>query len=368
MAAAQDADLLYDDVTPIEEYAEPPSLEHRLSDDTGSVSLAARIGTTKAYFMPEIGANRPGKRKREEEKEDHVDDTEDTPTNTSIRENAILLNGTPISHLPTNNIFAYATHFDTKPTALEWIDDTTCILVFPTRTAARTAYSNMSKSSSEGILEDHFITAHPVPIALWPPEERINSSLGKGEGLKGIIRLRWATPWDVKQRGAKQQSEFYKRYGQTAGRDGDSSKGLVGKRRRRDVSEAEEKAELDQELDSFLTTEPEEALPSPPSKMRSDHIQSGGRSLLERFRPDLQSRLSSPTAHRGKVRNSRTWESGEGVEGSGELAGDSGDKSERNGRGRRGGERRGRNTRPKKTAEDLDAELDSFLEEGYSQD
>ncbi|THH33702.1 hypothetical protein EUX98_g457 [Antrodiella citrinella] len=273
MAVTQNVVLSYDDVTPIEEYTESQALEHSATEETGSISLAARIGTTKAYFMPEAGANRAGKRKHDDDEEEAEDvnniEDSDIPSNTSIRENALLLNGTPISHLPTNNIFAYATHFDTKPTALEWIDDTTCILVFPTRASARTAYNNLSKSKSEDALDNDCITAHPIPVAIWPPEDRINSSLGKGEGLKGTIHLRWATPWDVKQKGAKQQSGFYKRYGQSARHDGPGEE-PAGKRRRRDVDKAEQKAELDQELDSFLTADPEDAPPSPPSKMRSD--------------------------------------------------------------------------------------------------
>jgi hypothetical protein len=43
-----------------------------------------------------------------------------------MRANALLLHGTPVSSLPTARIFAYATHFDARPVALEWVNDDTC--------------------------------------------------------------------------------------------------------------------------------------------------------------------------------------------------------------------------------------------------
>ncbi|KAH8106062.1 hypothetical protein BXZ70DRAFT_413485 [Cristinia sonorae] len=351
-----DFSLPYDDVVPTDE----PILQHRIGHATESVSLASRLSTTKVYVIPETYAStaRTGKRKHEDEDEDD----KEIPSNTSIRENAILLHGTPISHLPTNNIFAYATAFDTKPTALEWIDDTTCILVFPTRISARTAFSNLSKPGAEVDLDDGFIAAKSVPVTLWPAEDRINSSLGKSEGLKGAMRIRWATPSDVKQRGANKQSEFYKRYGRSAGREGDMEAAVDGpKRRRRDMNEADRKAELDDELDQFLSEDKEQVAPSPPSKMRSDYVGHGKKPLLDRFEPELHSRLSYAT-------DSRAGRSGRG-EGT-ELGGSSG----RHGGGRRGqrrddrdsgrGHGRGQNARPRVTAADLDAELDSFLKDG----
>lgn len=274
------------------------------------------------------------------------------PSNTDIRENAILLYGTPISHLPTNNIFAYATQFDTKPTALEWIDDTTCILVFPTRASARAAFGALTKTSASQELEDGFVVAKSVPVHLWPPEDRINESLGKGEGLKGAMKMRWATPGDVKQRGANKNSEFYKRYGRTAGRTDEGEVPEV-KRRRRDVHEAEKKAELDQELEEFLTEER-----GAPSRTRSDHINSDGRTLFDRLRPGFHSRLGDLGSRRERPRRSGRESEGATEE---EV------EAKRTLQSRLGGERRGRNVRPKVTAEDLDAELDAFLKEGNNQ-
>ncbi|KAH7930060.1 hypothetical protein BV22DRAFT_1028803 [Leucogyrophana mollusca] len=272
-----------------------------------------------------------------------------------MRANALLLTGTPISHLPTARIFAYATHFDAHPMGLEWLNDNSCILVFESKVSARTAYRYLQKSPAEDADEDGFITAKPIPIALWPPEERINKSLGKGQGLKGAIRMRWAKNDDVKRKGAKQESEFYKKYGVTAGKDADGEGPL--KRRKREETEAEvlQKSQLDDDLDAFLS---EDRPASPPSKMRSDYLDATGRTLLERtsvmreFTPELKDRITAPLPRRGRGRQLT------------ERLGDSkwthikGDGD--NGRVVEGGRRKGR---PRKTQQDLDDELDAFLNE-----
>ena len=66
---------------------------------------------------------------------------------------------------------------------------------------------------------DEMLAARPFPLALWPPEERINSTIGKSEGLKGPLRMRWARVDDVKKKNAMHMSEFYKRHGTTAGKE-----------------------------------------------------------------------------------------------------------------------------------------------------
>ena len=149
----------------------------------------------------------------------------------------------PISHLPTSNIFAYATHFDAHPMGLEWIDDTTCILVFESKSDARAAFRTLQKSlAEEPSLEDDTVTAKPIPVAIWPAEDRINATLGKGEGLKGILRMRWARTEDVKKRGAKKESEFYKKYGEHAGKTFEDGPPL-SKRRRPDERTADDAME-----------------------------------------------------------------------------------------------------------------------------
>ena len=329
----------------------------------------------------------------------------------AYRPNALLLTGPPIAHLPTARIFAYSTHFDVHPMGLEWVNDNTCVLVFESIKTAREAFSRLQKSASEAPDMEDLITAKPIPIALWPPEERINQTLGKGQGLKGTIRMRWANADDVKKKGAKNESQFYKRHGRTAGKELFNGRDLPpSKRRRQDDSQDDErrKAELDDQLDQFLAEDDEKPpnedsqldLPeSPPSKMRSDYIAKDGRTLLERTSlirlhssndsPDLASRLTAPLPRRARGANGATPENlGErSRHGTSERLEWGYDEGRRPPRGRNGRDfelfggsdghlkrrrRRGHEgewerpervggERPRKTQQELDDELDAFL-------
>jgi hypothetical protein len=228
-----------------------------------------------------------------------------------------------------------------------------------------------------------------------------------GEGLKGIIRMRWAKPGDVKRKGAKKESEFYKRHGLDAGKELFNGRDLPpAKRSRHDNDSGErsvadqvlERRRLDAELDQFLQDTEEgsdEAPASPPSKMRSDYISSDGRTLLDRFsnatlfesdknpaeRVGLKERLTMPLPRRARGGLGRRRGDVDTIEhdeesSSGSLwdrlspadvDSDGGrrrgglgreNRDIRDGRGRRGG--RG-NDRPKKTQQELDDELDAFL-------
>jgi len=147
---------------------------------------------------------------------------------------------------------------------------------------------------------DEFVTAKPIPISLWPAEARINKTLGKSEGLKGVLKMRWARHSDVKKRGAKKESEFYKRHGIEAGKELFDGRDLPPiKRIRKDdvdlaaVNEDTERRRLDAELDQLrqasgadeaqVTDVVDEVPASPPSKMRSDYIAKDGKTLLDRF-------------------------------------------------------------------------------------
>ncbi|EMD41008.1 hypothetical protein CERSUDRAFT_111576 [Gelatoporia subvermispora B] len=346
--APEDYPLSYDDEL---SYDDPAPSTTEVLAEPSRPELANRIGNTKVYLLSEITGARVGKRKHVPE-DDVEEMDEDIEMDEGIRNNAILLKGPPIAHLPTSNIFAYAIHFDAHPDmALEWIDDTTCILVFPSRTNARAAFKHLAKSAAEEpSLEDGSVTAKPIPIAIWPPEDRINKSLGKGEGLKGPVRMRWATHDDVKRKGARNKSEFYKKYGSKAGKEADREPedARSQKRSRRDP-DIPDKEQLDEELDAFLAEE-DVPPPSPPSKMRSDHMGRDGKTLSERMSSirahpsTLSQRIMAALPARARSpREGRRREEGGG----------------RSLRDRR--EPRRRSPRPRKTQEDLDAELDAFL-------
>lgn len=272
-----------------------------------------------------------GKRKHSGDEDRIIEDEVEMDEDLAYRPNALLMTGPPIAHLPTARIFAYSTHFDAHPMGLEWVDDNTCVLVFESIRTAREGFSCLQKSASEAPDMEDLITAKLIPMALWPPEERINQTLGKGQGLKGTIRMRWAKADDVKKKGAKNESQFYKRHGRTAGKELFNGRDLPPpKRRRRDDSQDDERqrAELDNQLDQFLAEDDDEMptkeddepdVPgSPPSKMRSDYIAKDGRTLLERTSlirlhssnefPDLASRLTAPLPRRARGANGATPE------------------------------------------------------------
>jgi hypothetical protein len=280
------------------------------------------------------------------------------------RPNALLLQGKPILHLTTKLIFEYITHFEAKPLGLEWVDDTTCVVLFASSVAAAMALSLLQRTASETPDESGFVHAKSIPMAFWPPKERIDASLGKGEGLKGTLLLRWAEVTDVKQRGARSRSEFYRKHGVDV---------LEGDARREDGQEVKRRKqeELDDELDAFLREEsPDEASrpASPPSKMRSDYIEERkGRekSLLERtsqmrayfneeggdsWKKSLETRITSPR------QIGRPWDRLTG-------AGDSARGPHGRGDWTEGGEMRSRPERPRKSQQELDDELDAFLNE-----
>jgi hypothetical protein len=279
------------------------------------------------------------------------------------RPNALLIHGPPIAHLPTKLIFEYVTHFDTKPLGLEWVDDTTCVLLFASSVAATTAFSQLQRTSSELPDERGFVLAKSIPMAFWPPKVRIDASLGKGEGLKGSLLLRWAEASDVKKRGARNRSEFYRKHG-VEGQ-------LGGEARREEAQESKrrKREELDDELDAFLREDsPDEGSrpASPPSKMRADYIEQKGRgkSLLERtsqmrgyftddedvdsWKKSLESRITSPSSLIGRPRRPP-----------GDGARSPGWRGARN----EDGEVRIRHGRPIKSQQELDEELDAFLNE-----
>jgi len=256
---------------------------------------------------------------------------------TTLRPNALFITGSPISNLPTKRIFAYVASFDVVPLGLEWVDDKSCVLLFKSRANARDALELLARNDDADPL-DGSRSARPLPLTLWPMESRIASLLGKqagGTGPDGEIRIRWAEHGDVKKKGARKQSEFYRKHGDTAGRevyrDGqvivpparDGPEETQGDRdreprRRRDADS--ERARLDAELDSFLQADDDEDRSSRPSRSHARR---------------RSSRSASPI--RTGEQNSR----------------------DRNSRGRP--RRDERSVRPSKTQEELDAELDAFL-------
>ena len=327
-----------------------------------------------------------------------------TTTDPALRPNAILLHGPPVAHLPTGRIFDYAAHFDIHPLGLEWVDDNTCVFVFASKAQARSAFLALQKPTTTAALSEtppstELIAARAIPISLWPPEDRIHHSLGVGQGLKETIHMRWARVDDKKKRGAKKDSAFYRKHGQEAGKESagfgvvpasvtvaaavaeEGSGGGLARRLAPAGDTLEERIAMDggddraavegvrewdlgkpgslsgkrkrgrrDEVDEFLgedLIDDEPAAPSPPSKMRSDYIAQDGRTATR-----TAARLPRRARGRGGQQEEGAWLHEE----------------EDTGSRRRGGRRRGRNrgaepVEPprKKTREELDMELDAFL-------
>ncbi|KAI0047274.1 hypothetical protein FA95DRAFT_1582693 [Auriscalpium vulgare] len=364
--------VLVDD-TPVESvelsYNEDIAYEEQLPDKRERASLADRIGRAKVYLLSDATALRGLKVRGHGTPEDKPPagesdaDAEMTEEDSIYRGNALLFQGPPLSHLPTDRIFAYATHFDATPMGLEWVNDTTCVLVFETNSEAENASRLLQKNPDESPDDEGFIAARTVPMTFWPPEQRINASLGKGEGLKGPVRMRWALVSDVKKKGARQDSQFYRKHGKDAGKLGEKRGGADAdeedsptKRRRRNEPDPLLRAQLDDELDSFLREDsPNDAPPSPPSKMRSDYIADDGKSLLQRtsdIRPEsLASRVTARLPRRGRRRR--------GQEDAADVRVQISKESVRGDRRDTGGRRR--EPRPRKTQQELDDELEAFL-------
>ena len=256
------------------------------------------------------------------------------------------------------------------------MDDTTCILVFSTAASCKAAHRALLKSPTEEPDEDGCVTAKPLPIALWPPEDRINKTLGVGEGLKGRIKMRTARHGDVKKRGARNESQYYKKHGAPSEELGGEGGARKRSRREGELGDEEKKRLLDAELDEFLARdsddEPDEPLdgsrkrsrrsmdnrrPSPPSKMRADYIDTGA---SRSSRPKtLLERTSLMRAHPDDLDMERRWEH-DGLQSRIRE-----DRPIRPLPRRRRDEDpgRGRNERPKKSQQELDDELDAFLNE-----
>jgi len=181
--------------------------------------------------------------------------------------------------------------------------------------------------------------------------------------------MRWAKADDTKKKGAKKESQFYKKYGSAAGKEiGGAREQRPPKRRKSEVEvdRLNEAQELDDDLDAFLAGEDEneepETPPSPPSKMYSDYISNDGRTLLERTSlirvhpTDLESRLTVPLPRRARER--RRAKGQDSALGARLSSRDNRMKNRASsaGQGRRG-------ERPKKSQEDLDDELEAFLNE-----
>ncbi|ORX37432.1 hypothetical protein BD324DRAFT_651025 [Kockovaella imperatae] len=91
-----------------------------------------------------------------------------------IRPNALFIRSDVIKHLSTSKVFSWTTSLGAGVMGIEWLNDTTLILLFPTPAAALLALTLLSKAGFDPTEGDDPLlerSAHTVPIHLLPQAE-----------------------------------------------------------------------------------------------------------------------------------------------------------------------------------------------------
>lgn len=91
-----------------------------------------------------------------------------------IRSNALFISSTLIEHMSTAKIFTWASELGAKPMGIEWLNDTTLILLFQSPAAALLGLSMLSKAGFDPTEGDDPLlerSAHGFPISLLPRAE-----------------------------------------------------------------------------------------------------------------------------------------------------------------------------------------------------
>ncbi|QRV87964.1 hypothetical protein RhiJN_15982 [Ceratobasidium sp. AG-Ba] len=317
---------------------EPPTNEtEELAEALYGDGEKAPSSLKKVYLLedhaPLLEEKLGRKRKRQldtvEEADEHVDSDDDKQ-----RPNALLLHGEPISKLGTEKIFEYvATYCDSPPTSLEWVDDRTTVIIFESQTIAQDSLAALAKEDVEQA--ETLIPAHPVPKKLWPPEAQLDHNLSRGTALSGTMRVRYARFGDRKLRDARKRSEWYsnqqdrrnKRSRRREGEDMDLDAELDEMRRKREAGDEDDDIEkrrahaLDAELDDIAKR-----------KENGEEVPEVDSPRLDRRLGPKKDRQIAPLPRRRGGR------------------GDGGRRGERSGQ-----------ERPKRTQDDLDAELEAFM-------
>ncbi|KAG8833857.1 hypothetical protein FRC17_009974, partial [Serendipita sp. 399] len=379
----------------------------KYAEEHPQAAFRNRIGAGRLYLFSESSAGLAAKPRQSEtngigdeepstaemtglEIEEDIMDRGDNPL--GIRDNAILFRGDAIAHLPTKRIFKYASHNTGSivPLGVEWVNDTNVVVVWKRISEARKAFQSMREAGTLELEEDEegFLPARPISETLAPVELRLEKALGKNVQQQAQMWMRWARAEDVKEKGGKKKSKFYERYGENAGKDGQN---IFASRRReesRGTSEEELRRRLDAELDSFAAGDETASRRSPSprrdrsaSPPRRDQRTSGGRRKRSDYEydADLRSRIGPHTdPQTGKpIREwdvGKEWDTDEfgrsrfgqadevvlDTHNAGVRRDGSGHRRERRGE-QRSGRREARESRPARTKEELDAELDAFL-------
>ncbi|KAL7420656.1 hypothetical protein Q5752_004607 [Cryptotrichosporon argae] len=196
----------------------------------------------------------------------------------AIRTNALFVSSELIKHLSTDKVISWATGLGAGVMGLEWLNDTSLVLIFPSAAAALLGLSLIAKAGFDPAEGDDPLlerAAHSVPVSLLPLAEPERLREGeellpaapagdgpvrrKGRGQFGSslaaddvgrfdlaplaadrdfglapgvdpnerITVRYATAADGDRRKQAKESEWYRRHGRAAGKE-------VAPRRQRD--------------------------------------------------------------------------------------------------------------------------------------
>jgi hypothetical protein len=153
-------------------------------------------------------------------------------SNNLFRKDALHLHG--VDELSTNDIFAY---FDTyKPTAVEWIDDSSCNVIWKSENHAVNALKNMSipyneDGGNDQVTKDKDQTLKSLRKPPQGTKWRIGAKSAKGYHIfMRFVRLKS----DRKRKGAESRSKYYVKYGNP---NYGNLKGLISTSRRKLLKE-----------------------------------------------------------------------------------------------------------------------------------
>ncbi|WVW82483.1 hypothetical protein I302_104494 [Kwoniella bestiolae CBS 10118] len=281
---------------------ENPALDRPLDDYQPAIpdhvqSLMGRMSRGKVYLMEEspgiLHLDGEEKLRRDPriaalakrlDKQDPTSWLEAISASTSspIKPNALYIKSDLIQHLSTSKVFSWTSGLGAGVMGIEWLNDTTLHLIFPTAASALIGLTVLSKAGFDPAEGDDPLlerSAHSVPISLLPlaEPEPVPSLEGQEllsgtsiptqeEGIKrkgrgtfggrsgafdleplvkpdngldeikladGIdpnarITIRYAIEADSELRKQAKQSQWYRKHGRTAGKETSSSRRNIG--------------------------------------------------------------------------------------------------------------------------------------------
>lgn len=137
----------------------------------------------------------------------------------ALRPEAIYLYGT--DKMSTEDVLKYASDLGPPPAHLEWIDDSSCVLVYETEQDATGGVVALSASSFQ-----------PLKDEGWKLQVRRAKAMPSHP--ETLLSIRIATLGDIKRKGAARNSRWYERHGRNGARSSHRSTPYDRPRRRPD--------------------------------------------------------------------------------------------------------------------------------------